>query len=85
MTTNKTLEPNPNHPIIMELLKKFEADQSDKIVEDLVWLLFEINLLTSGFSLDEPTLFDSKIHSIIKLGHSIEEEEIEEMPPLVKE
>jgi len=92
MTSKKTLELNPNHPIVSELRKKADADKSDKTVKDLVWLIFETALLSSGFNLDEPNSFASRIHRMIKLGLSIEDldetednKAEEEMPPLENE
>jgi len=88
MTSKKTLELNPNHPIVSELKKKSDADKSDKTVKDLVWLIYETALLSSGFSLEDPNTFASRIHRMIKLGLSIEDVEEaepvkeEELPPL---
>merc|ERR1712224_464500 len=71
-------ETNPDNSVMDELRKRAEADKSDKTVKDLVLLLFESALLTSGFSLDEPNTFAGRIHRMIKLGLSIDEDDLEE-------
>jgi len=88
MVSKKTLEINPEHPIITEIRKKADSDKSDKTVKDLVWLIFETALLSSGFALEDPSSFASRIHRMIKLGLSIDDTEdssvagAEDLPPL---
>jgi len=71
MVSKKTFELNPTHIIISKLREKFAENENDPTVKDLVWLLFDTSMLTSGFSLEQPTVFASRIHKLIKLGLSI--------------
>jgi molecular chaperone HtpG len=78
----------PPAPLLsQELRQRAEVDKSDKTVKDLVLLMFETALLSSGFSLDEPNTFATRIHRMIKLGLSIDEdaegeEGDDDLPPL---
>ena len=90
MAAKKHLEINPDHSIVENLRVRAEADKNDKSVKDLVMLLFETSLLSSGFSLEDPMVHAMRIHRMIKLGLGIDEEDNEaeaaaddmDMPPL---
>merc|ERR1712183_362600 len=91
MAAKKNLEINPDHPIIETLRGKAEADKNDKSVKDLVHLLFETALLSSGFSLEDPAVHAQRIHRMIKLGLCIDDDAddavedaagMDDMPPL---
>merc|ERR1712224_15824 len=89
MSSKKTLELNPTHAIIQSLREKAGVDKADKTVKDLIWLLYDTSLLTSGFSLEEPTTFANRIHRLIKLGLAInadddedDDEDMDELPDL---
>merc|ERR1719229_83855 len=91
MAAKKHLEINPDHSILENLRQRAETDKNDKSVKDLVMLLFETSLLSSGFSLEDPMVHAVRIHRMIKLGLGIDEEDGEgdaaaaddmDMPPL---
>uniref|UniRef100_A0A5F9DI03 Heat shock protein 90 alpha family class A member 1 n=2 Tax=Oryctolagus cuniculus TaxID=9986 RepID=A0A5F9DI03_RABIT len=92
VAAKKHLEVNPDHSIIETLRQKAEADKNDKSVKDLIILLYETALLSSGFSLEDPQTHANRIYSMIKLGLGIDEDDptaddtaaavTEEMPPL---
>merc|ERR1712154_540782 len=88
MMSKKTMEINPAHAIVSTLKERFTSDPSDKTIKDLVWLLFETSLLTSGFALQEPVKFAGRIHKLIKLGLAIfdeDDDDDEDMPEEDKE
>ncbi|XP_061093046.1 heat shock protein HSP 90-alpha-like [Conger conger] len=93
MAAKKQLEINHEHPIVDTLRQRSEADKNDKSVKDLVILLFETALLSSGFTLEDPQTHSNRIYRMIKLGLGIDEDDmsmetetksvtIEDMPPL---
>uniref|UniRef100_A0A914Z7K0 Heat shock protein 90 n=2 Tax=Tylenchina TaxID=6300 RepID=A0A914Z7K0_9BILA len=75
MASKKHLEINPEHSIIKNLRDRVAADKDDKATKDLIVLLYETSLLTSGFSLDEPQPHADRIYRMIKLGLEIADEE----------
>merc|ERR1712073_217569 len=91
MAAKKHLEINPDHSIVENLRGKAEADKNDKSVRDLVHLLFETSLLSSGFTLEDPAVHAQRIHRMIKLGLCIDDDDVDavedaagmdDMPPL---
>jgi len=91
MAAKKHLEINPDHAIMKSLKTKADENKNDKSVKDLVMLLYETSLLSSGFSLEDPHVHGSRIHRMISLGLGIditgtdmpaETESTEDMPPL---
>jgi len=61
------------------LKAKVDADKNDKSVKDLVILLFETSLLSSGFSLENPQTHGERIFRMIKMGLGIDDDEVETM------
>jgi len=91
MSAKKHLEINPDHSVIQALNDKAGANKHDSSVKDLVLLLFETALLSSGFTLEDPATHANRIHRMIKLGLGIDEDDAaveadaevaDEMPPL---
>merc|ERR1719357_1534561 len=91
MSAKKHLEINPDHSVVQALNDKAGANKHDSSVKDLVLLLFETALLSSGFTLEDPATHANRIHRMIKLGLGIDEDDAaveadaevaDEMPPL---
>ena len=75
MASKKTLEINPSNAIIKDLASKVKADAADRTVRDLSNILYETAMLTSGFTLDNPTEYATRVHKMVMLGLAIDEDE----------
>merc|ERR1719494_42062 len=72
------------------LKAKIEADKNDKSIKDLIVLLYETSLLSSGFTLEDPQSHAKRIYRMVKLGLGVDEDKDEavteidtaDIPPL---
>jgi len=91
MAAKKHLEINPEHSIMIALKAKVDADKNDKSIKDLIVLLYETSLLSSGFTLEDPQNHSKRIHRMVKLGLGVDDDaEVDEvesgdLPPLESE
>jgi molecular chaperone HtpG len=76
MMNKKTLEINPYNKIIVRIKDKLEGENNEsRTLNDLVHLLYDITLQSSGFTLDDPSTFSNRILKLINIGLGVEDDE----------
>merc|ERR1712199_79232 len=65
MSGRKTLEVNPNHPVIVDLLAKVKADKEDKAGVDTAQVLFQTALIESGYEIADPTALVNRVYRLM--------------------
>ena len=65
MMGRKVLEINPNNKIIQKIKFRLDSEQIDSRLTDLVAILYDITLQSSGFTLENPSLFSSRVLKLI--------------------
>lgn len=71
MKSRKTLEINPDHPIIKAIKERLEANPEDAAIMDLISLMYETALLASGFTLEDPSEYAKLIYRMVNVGLGI--------------
>merc|ERR1712054_183989 len=65
MAGRKTLEINPNHPVVIDLLSKVKADKEDKAAMDTAQVLFQTALIESGYEIADPSALVSRVYKLM--------------------
>merc|ERR1712217_509899 len=65
MSGRKTLEVNPNHPVIVDLLSKVKADEEDKPALDTAQVLFQTALIESGYEIADPSALVNRVYRLM--------------------
>uniref|UniRef100_A0A672I147 Endoplasmin n=1 Tax=Salarias fasciatus TaxID=181472 RepID=A0A672I147_SALFA len=67
----KTLEINPKHPLIKQMLSKVNDDAEDQTASDLAVVLFETATLRSGYQLADTKAYGDRIERMLRLSMNI--------------
>lgn len=78
MSPRKTLEINPESPLIKKLNERIVTDPNDKTIKNLVWLFYETSMISAGFSLETPARYADRIYNMVGIGLDVELENPEE-------
>merc|ERR1712190_565987 len=65
MSGRKTLEINPNHPVIVDLLSKIKADKEDQAAKDTSHVLFQTALIESGYGIADPSALVNRVYRLM--------------------
>merc|ERR1712226_667430 len=65
MSGRKTLEVNPNHPVVVDLLSKVKADKDDKAALDTAQVLFQTALIESGYEIADPSALVNRVYRLM--------------------
>jgi len=65
MSGRKTLEINPNHPVVVDLLSKVKVDKEDKAALDTAQVLFQTALIESGYEIADPSALVNRAYRLM--------------------
>ena len=77
MRSRKIMQVNPRHPLIVNLKNLVEEDAESEVARDYANLLFDSSLMNSGFMIEEPNAFATRLYSLMKESLQIDSLELE--------
>jgi len=86
LSQKKSLEINPRHPLIKELLRRVQSDKSDETARNMANIMFETATLRSGFMLRDTSSFASRVEILLRKSLGIPEDaQVEEEPEIAED
>merc|ERR1712072_640305 len=74
MAGRKTLEINPNHPVVIDLLAKIKADKTDATATDTAQVLFQTAMIESGYEIADPSALVGRVYRLMSKELGIDPE-----------
>merc|ERR1711985_207754 len=65
MSGRKTLEVNPNHPVVIDLLNKIKDDKENTAALDTAQVLFQTALIESGYEIADPSALVNRVYRLM--------------------
>jgi len=65
MSGRKTLEINPNHPVVIDLLQKVKDDKENAAAVDTAQVLFQTALIESGYEIADASALVSRVYRLM--------------------
>merc|ERR1711941_203133 len=65
MAGRKTLEINPNHPVVIDLLAKVKASESDESASSTAEVLFQTALIESGYEIADASALVNRVYRLM--------------------
>merc|ERR1719187_378648 len=78
LNQKKTLEINPRHPLIKELLRRVEDNPADKTAADMAVMMYNTATLRSGYSLKDTVNFAQQIEAMMRQTLGVDADELVE-------
>lgn len=68
---SRILEVNHLHPLVVDLLNRFTADENDRVARDVSWLLYDSASVESDFGVTDSVAYVRRLNRVLRLASSL--------------
>jgi len=81
----KILQINPRHPIMLKLLDIVNEGKQDTTTEEMAKVIYDTAMLSSGFSLEDPSGLITRVNKMLSRSLDVEENFVLPEEPIIEE